>query len=73
MARIVSFHPAAVEEARQARLWYAERSPRAAERFMRMLAEGIGRIAENPRRWPVFLQGTRRYLLKGFPFQLVYR
>lgn len=32
--RRIELHPAAIEEAREARLWYAARSPAAAARFM---------------------------------------
>jgi toxin ParE1/3/4 len=33
----------------------------------------IDRIEEAPRRWPVYLGGTRRYLLRRFPFFVVFR
>lgn len=37
------------------------------------LDRAVERIAEAPTRWPAHLHGTRRYLLRRFPFSLVYR
>jgi len=54
----VVLHPDAVEEAQAAWQWYLERSQSA---------------AEAPERWPLFVHGTRRFLFRRFPFQIVYR
>lgn len=56
----------------KARSWYAERSGPAAERFIRALDHGIERVREHPQQWPRYHAGTHRYLLKRFPFALVY-
>lgn len=69
----VVFHPDAVEEARAARQWYLERSQLAADSFLTELDRGIEAVSEAPERWPIFVHGTRRYLLQRFPFQLIYR
>jgi len=69
----VVFHPAAVEEATAAHLWYAERSQSAADSFLAELDHGIESISEAPERSPQFVHGTRRYLFQRFPFQIVYR
>ena len=63
----------AVEEARQARLWYAERSTDFARRFSMELDGAIEQISLSPRRWPEHKHGTRRYRLNRFPFLIVYR
>ncbi|MBM4047837.1 MAG: type II toxin-antitoxin system RelE/ParE family toxin [Planctomycetes bacterium] len=73
MGKPVESHPEAVEEARAAREWYAERSPQAAEAFVAELDRAIEKIAEAPGRWPTHLHGTRRVLLRRFPFLVVYR
>ncbi|MBI5763740.1 MAG: type II toxin-antitoxin system RelE/ParE family toxin [Planctomycetes bacterium] len=72
-SKSIEFHPSAIEEAREARLWYFARSERAATQFMRSLDEAIFRLAESPSRFPVYKLGTRRVLLRGFPFILYYR
>ncbi len=69
----VEFHPDAVDEAAAAREWYQARSPSAADAFVAELDRVIKRIRDNPTRWPSFVHGTRRYLLRKFPFQVVYR
>jgi len=69
----VELHPDAIAEARDAREWYAERSSVAADAFMAELDTAIGRICESPDRWATYLHGTRRYLMKRFPYLVVYR
>ena len=73
MAERIELHPDAVEEARAAREWYEVRSQDAADAFVEELDRAIEQIAESPTRWPLYLQGTRRFLLRKFPFFFVYR
>lgn len=68
----LELHPDAVAEARDARLWYAERSPDAAAAFLAEFDRALARIEEAPMRWPV-KSGVRRYVLRRFPFLIVYR
>ncbi len=69
----VEFHPEAVEEARAAREWYEERSPAAADAFVAELDEAVERIRDAPTLFASYLQGTRRCLLRRFPYIVVYR
>jgi toxin ParE1/3/4 len=66
-------HPQAIAEARAARLWYEEPNVEAAEAFMAELDLAIARIEESPQSWPRYLADTRRYLLRRFPFFVVFR
>ncbi len=66
-------HPEAIAEARAAREWYQARNPEAADAFMAELDLAIERIEEAPRQWPPYLGKTRRYLLRRFPFFVVFR
>lgn len=59
--------------AEEAASWYAERAPRVAARFAEELDAALSRIAEAPRRWPVYLHGTRRARLNRFPYLVPYR
>ncbi len=61
------------DEAWAAEAWYRARSPAAADRFVRELRRAISLIAESPARWPLARRNTRRYLLRRFPFSIVYR
>lgn len=69
----VELHPEAIEEARAARLWYAERSPLAAAAFVAELDRAVAAIGEVPARWPRHLGKTRRFVMHRFPFIVVYR
>jgi plasmid stabilization system protein ParE len=63
----------ALEEAVAAAHWYAERSATAAAAFSDEIDEAESAIVRLPDAWPRFEHGTRRYLLRRFPFSLVYR
>ena len=71
--RELEVHPEALAEARAAYVWYRERSQAAAAAFVDELDRSIQRIVEVPERWPVYAAGTRRFLLRRFPFFVVYR
>lgn len=53
--------------------WYAERSKRAAEGFEAEFARALEAIAANPERYPRCDDRHHFYLLKRYPFQLIYR
>lgn len=69
----VDLHPEAIAEARVAFEWYRERSEQAASAFLSELDNAVEQIAEAPTRWPLYLHDTRRFLLRRFPFSVVYR
>ena len=71
--RPIQLHPQAVTEAQAAYRWYRDRNPIAAEAFLAELDRATEQVSENPLRWPVYRQGTRRFLLRRFPFAVVYR
>jgi toxin ParE1/3/4 len=73
MARPVEFHPEAVLEAAAAYRWYRDRNDAAAEAFLAELDRAVELISESPKRWPIHLHGTRHFLLRRFPFGVVYR
>lgn len=66
-------HPEAIAEARAAQEWYYAQNAEAADAFMAELDLAIERIEEAPRQWPGYLFGARRYLLRRFPFFVVFR
>ena len=63
----------AIDEAHAAFAWYRERNPQAADSLLRELDRAVESIAASPDAWPPYLDGTRRRLLRRFPFSLVYR
>jgi plasmid stabilization system protein ParE len=42
-------------------------------RFVTELERALLHIAEAPERWPVVESGRRRFVLRRFPFSIVYR
>ncbi len=69
----VRIHPAALEEAEAAVDWYRRRSRRAAEMFLDELEGAIGRIHKNPEQFPRYEFGTRRIMIRRFPYFIVFR
>ncbi len=53
--------------------WYQARSSRAAARFLAEIERAVILIRESPEVWPPFEAGTRRYLLRSFPYSIIYR
>jgi plasmid stabilization system protein ParE len=69
----VEFHPLAADEAEAAERWYRERNEITSGRLQRELDRAIERISEQPEAGSPYLSGTRRVLLRRFPFFVVYR
>ena len=69
---VIDFHPAASDEAEAAYDWYAERSPIAAARFREELDAAVEDIQNDPERGGPYLHGARCYLLRRFPYLIVY-
>ena len=71
--RALEYLDEAIEEAEAAARWYAERSRSAASGFANEIDGAIAAIEENPDGWPPYDHGTRHYLLRRYPFSVVYR
>jgi plasmid stabilization system protein ParE len=69
----VRIHPAALEEAETATDWYRQRSRRAAEMFLDELDSAIKRIGQHSRQFSVYEFGTRRIVLRRFPYLVIFR
>jgi plasmid stabilization system protein ParE len=70
--KALRIHEGARREANQATVRYAERSLPAARRFRDELLAGFSSAAAFPLRYPSYLHGTRRVLLKKFPYFIVF-
>jgi len=66
------FHSEARVEFREAVLWYRKRNAAISTEFRRTVSSTIEAIARVPHRWPRYLHGTRRFILRRFPFSIVY-
>lgn len=67
------FTPEALREIDDAFEWYLERSLPAAEAFVREVDSAVALIASSPTIWSRFEAGTRRYVLRKFPYSIIYR
>lgn len=68
----VEFTPEALQEIDDAFEWYLERNLEAAEAFVHEVNRAAALIAGSPTVWPHFEAGTRRYVLRRFPYDIVY-
>lgn len=68
----VIIHPQAFLEIEGAKKWYESQSQGLGGQFMNELDRGMEYTREYPKSWPVYVSGTRRYLLHRFPFPIVY-
>jgi plasmid stabilization system protein ParE len=66
------FHPEALEEYKEAALYYAERDPGLGLRFIEAVEQTIQRILEAPNRWRVIDEDVRRCLTRVFPYGVLY-
>ncbi len=70
---LVEIHEEAAAEYDAAFDWYLQRSEEAALAFDREVNQALVDIANAPHRWPIGSYSTRRFLLRKFPYIVVYR
>jgi len=70
--RVVDLHPAAIAEGRDAREYYLAKSSRAEEHFRLEVEHAVALIRDHPETWPRYIHGTRRFILRTFPYSIVY-
>jgi plasmid stabilization system protein ParE len=71
--RPAEFLPPAAEELAAAADWYRAHNPEAAEAFVRAIERAVRAVTDAPQRYPAYRLGTRRYILRRFPFAIVFR
>jgi len=59
-------------ELREAMAWYRERSPRAAENLWLRVQDARRSILLFPHAAPLMERRARRFILSGFPYDLIY-
>jgi plasmid stabilization system protein ParE len=73
VAQRVELLVAARQEVAEAFEWYRERSRQAADAFLHELSRGIALVAEAPEVWPSYERDSRRYVLRRYPYSVIYR
>jgi toxin ParE1/3/4 len=67
------FHPEAWTELERADSWYLQRSRDASLRFLAAVYDGLEEISRSARTWPDYLYGCRKFVLRQFPYTIIYR
>jgi plasmid stabilization system protein ParE len=73
VTRSVRYHPEAAEEVQGAVDWYRQRSAEAATGFIAELDYALEQVTALPETWPEYIENTRRYVFRVYPYSLVYR
>jgi plasmid stabilization system protein ParE len=71
--RNVEFHEEAAREYLAAIEWYFSRNQVVASRFVQQVTNAVRLIAEAPQRWPSYSLNTRKFVVRRFPFLVIYR
>jgi plasmid stabilization system protein ParE len=71
--KTIELHEEAAADYDAAFDWYLERSPEAARGFDAEFERALGEIAKAPQRWAPGPHQTRRFLLRRFPYLVIYR
>ena len=66
------FHPDALEEYREAAIWYANREQEVAHQFIASIEDAIHRVVETPNGWRIIEEDVRRCLAHLFPYAILY-
>ena len=73
VAKPLDIHPAALAELKAAVSWYLEQNESAAINFSAEVDQAVSLISASPQRWPAADHGTRRFVLRRFPYAIFYR
>ena len=72
MPAVPDLHPEAQEEYLESFRWYLERNPHVALAFQEEFEDSLALIQKAPLTWPPYVGATRRFLLRRFPFSVIY-
>ena len=68
----VKYHPEAKKELQEAIKWYDRKANGLGLEFVFEVRQAERTIFQNPEVWPIYESETRRYLLRRFPFAIIY-
>jgi toxin ParE1/3/4 len=72
-AKPLEIHPVALADFKAAVVWYVDKSESAAVNFVAEIDNAIKLITASPQRWPAAERGTRRFVLRRYPYAVIYR
>jgi plasmid stabilization system protein ParE len=68
----VTFHPGASEDYAAGYSWYHDRGTTLAANFETEIERAVRLISQNPLRWPKFDNERRRFIVRKFPYSIIY-
>ena len=68
----VRFTPEARQDLKHGAVWYEDHRRDLGVDFATAIRAAVNLVAQEPRRWPI-KHGTLRYVLRRFPYTIVYR
>ncbi len=68
----LDFHPDIFCEVNDSYIWYESKYAGLGDDFLRELDLAFSSIQEIPETWPLISKNLRRFLLKRFPFGVIY-
>lgn len=72
MLRKIEYHPLAKLEIQESARWYDDRMNGLGFEFLLDVKSAESKILKNPHTWPNYEEGTKRFLLKRFPYAIIY-
>lgn len=69
----IEFHPDTADEIRYSRKWYEQQTTGLGQDFLDEIEVAINTVRQLPDTWPIFHGKYRRYILRRFPYSLIYR
>jgi len=72
MLRQVEYHPYAKSEIQKSANWYDKKVDGLGLEFMLEVKGAESKIINHPESWAIYEQGTRRYIMKRFPYSIIY-
>jgi plasmid stabilization system protein ParE len=73
MRKRIRIRSEAQEEIIAAFDWYFKRNPEAADAFLAEVDASLAQIASHPQLYPQFTKNTRRRVLTGFPYSVIFQ
>ena len=72
MSRPIVIRPDAQDDIREAGAWYGDVRDRNGKTFIDALDDAFDLISEHPEAFQMVYRSARRYVLKRFPYNLIY-
>jgi len=69
----IRYHPEAVDELTEAARYYEDQQPGLGGRFLDSVEASLSLLEKAPEIWPADSRGRRKYLVRRFPYLIIYR